>query len=323
MKILILGGTQFVGRHLTEVGLARGHEITLFHRGKTNPDLFPQAEHIHGDRDGQLDALDGLSWDVVIDTCGYVPRVVRQSVEKLQGVVHCYIFISTISVYADMDKTSHIDEHGSLQSLTDENTEAITGETYGGLKVLCERVVEDVMPGRGLIIRPGFIVGPFDHTQRFSYWLSRTAMGGEMLAPSSPAYTMQFIDGRDLAEWTIRMAEQKQTGIFNATGRPVRLGDILDSSQGQAGSDTQFTWVDEAFLQDNQVPMPLFAPSQYVGVHTVNSERAVNAGLKFRPLEDTLRDTYEWLATVENPLKAGLSPEREAELLRQWHESQH
>lgn len=322
MKILIIGGTQFVGRHLTEIALAQGHEVTHFNRGKTNPTLFPEVEKLQGDRDGNLKALENRIWDAVVDTCGYVPRVVRQSVELLKNAVNHYTFISSISVYPDLDTKVNEDENGNVLQLDDPTIEEITGETYGALKALCEKVVEVVMPHGALNIRPGFIVGPFDPTFRFSYWLSRMAMGGEMLAPSSPDYQVQFIDGRDLAAWILRMVEQQQTGTFNATGHPTRLGDILDISKAQAGSDTELTWVSSDFLKENEAQLPLWFPDEWVGVHRVNIQRAVDAGLTFRPVEDIIRDTYAWLNTikVDNPLKSGISREEEAKLLQKWHE---
>ncbi|KAB2905763.1 MAG: epimerase [Anaerolineae bacterium] len=319
MRILIIGGTRFVGRHMAEAALKRGHELTLFHRGKTNPGLFPEAEHLHGDRDGYLDALRSRSWDVVIDTSGYVPRVVRQSVEMLQGS-SLYIFISSISVYRDLDTKENEDENGALQTLEDATIEEITAQTYGALKALCEKVVQRVMPGQALVIRPGFVVGPEDHTFRFTYWPVRVSHGGDMLVP--PEFAMQFIDGRDLAEWTIDMAEKKQNGVFNATGYPVSLKKILETSQEITNSNIQFIPVNEEFLQENEVSLPLWFPSSWVGVNCVNIDRAVNAGLKFRPLADTLQDTLMWAKTLqgENLLVAGLTPEREIELLQKWQE---
>ncbi len=314
MKILMIGGTRFVGRHMTEAALKRGHDITLFHRGKTNPDVFPQVEHVYGDRDGQLEALKNRTWDVVIDTSGYVPRVVRQSVELLKEAVNRYIFISTISVYRDLETKAHEDENGALQTLSDETTEVITGETYGALKALCEKVVLDTLPT--LIIRPGLVVGPEDYTLRFTYWPMRVFYGGQMLIP--PEFKMQFIDARDLAEWTIQMAEQQQTGIFNATGQPVPLSDVLETSRILTGKEVQFVPVSEAFLQENEVSLPLWFPSSVVGVHTINVNRALNAGLQFHPLTDTIRDTLADGQQQENPLRAGLSLEQEAKLLQKW-----
>ncbi|MBZ0310345.1 MAG: NAD-dependent epimerase/dehydratase family protein [Anaerolineae bacterium] len=318
MKILMIGGTRFVGRHMAAAALKRGHDITLFHRGKTNPDVFPQVEYIYGDRDGQLEVLKNRTWDVVIDTSGYVPRVVRQSVELLRESVSRYIFISTISVYRDLDTRANEDENGALMTLADETTEVITPETYGALKALCEKVVMDTAPA--LIIRPGLVVGPEDYTLRFTYWPMRVSYGGQMLTP--PEFKMQFIDARDLAEWTIHMAEQQQTGIFNATGQPVPLSDVLETSRMLTGKEIQFIPVSESFLQEHEVNLPLWFPSSIVGVHTLNIQRALNAGLTFRPLADTIHDTLVDGQRQENPLRAGLSLEQEAELLQKWQSSQ-
>jgi 2'-hydroxyisoflavone reductase len=335
MKILIIGGTQFIGIAQVEIALARGHEVTIFNRGKTNADLFPQVEKLIGDRDGNLEALKGRRWDVVIDNCGYVPRVVKQSAELLSDAVDRYIFISSISVFADLTKPG-IDENSPLATLEDETTEVYMSEAYGGLKVLCEKVVEEAVPGRTLIIRPGLIVGPNDPTNRFTYWPARIAdtqrNGGEVLAPDSPEVGSQVIDSRDLGAWTIDMAEKKATGIYNATGPdyPLTLGKIFDTSKKISGSDVNFTWVSEEFLLEQKVEpfsqMPLWVPREMAGFDKVNVSKAINAGLKFRPLEDTIRDTLAWeterhaKAGENDPQleRAGLSPAREAELLAAW-----
>ncbi|MBZ0302858.1 MAG: NAD-dependent epimerase/dehydratase family protein, partial [Anaerolineae bacterium] len=227
MKILLLGGPKFLGRAVIDAALAAGHTVTMFNRGQTNPDLYPQVEKLYGDRDGQLDPLRGRSWDAVIDTCGYVPRVVRQSAELLAEAVGRYVFISTISVYEDIVGSS---EDSALAVLEDETTEEVSG-AYGGLKVLCERVVQGVYGDRALIIRPGLIVGPHDPTDRFTYWVTRTARGGRMLVPAASDYPMQVIDVRDLAEWTVRMVEGDMPGVYNATGpaEPLTMGEMLDT----------------------------------------------------------------------------------------------
>src|SRR5579872_4273010 len=217
MKLLILGGTVFLGRHIVEAALARGHEVTLFNRGQHNPDLFPEVEKLRGDRNGDLAALQGRQWDAAIDTSGFVPRVVRASAEALANAVKHYTFISSISVYADFTKLG-IDESSPVAKLVDESVEEVTGETYGGLKALCEQAAEEALPGKVLIVRPGLIVGPDDQTDRFTYWPYRVAQGGEMLAPGRPAHQEQFIDVRDLAQWIVRMVEAGKTGVYNATG---------------------------------------------------------------------------------------------------------
>src|SRR5512136_1410936 len=217
MNLLIIGGTRFVGRHLVEYALARGHTLTLFNRGQSNPDLFPRVEQLHGDRAADLSLLQDRSWDAVIDTCGYVPRIVRLSAQTLAGRTDRYVFISTVSVYAQ-DNPRGMDENAPLAALKDETIEEITSETYGGLKALCEKAVEAVYPNRALIIRPGLIVGPYDPTDRFTYWPWRTAQGGEVLAPGNPDQPQQIIDARDMARWIVQMVEAKRTGVFNAVG---------------------------------------------------------------------------------------------------------
>lgn len=324
MDILILGGPKFLGRATIDAALAAGHTVSVFNRGQTNADVYPNIEKLRGDRDGDLDALRGRQWDVVIDNSGYVPRIVRQSAELLAGSVGRYIFISTISVYRDFDQTG-IDEDYPLATLEDESVEEITGETYGGLKVLCERTVQDIYGERALVIRPGLIVGPHDPTNRFTYWVTRTAQGGDMLAPVSPEYDMQIIDVRDLTEWTIRMVEAGASGVYHATGPDTRLtlGKILETAQAVTGSDVNVIWADEAFLLENGVApwmdLPLWMPGD-VAVHKVSIDKAQAAGLTFRPLETTIRDTLAWAQTEPppDPLPAGITRQREADLLAAW-----
>ncbi len=332
MKLLILGGTIFVGRHLVEVAVAGGHEVTIFNRGQHNADLFesgPYAtvEKLRGDRDGQLDALRGRHWDAVIDTCGYIPRAVRLSAELLADQVQQYVFISSISAYADFSQPG-IDESSPVGRLADPTTEAVTGESYGPLKVLCEEAAEAAMAGRVLTIRPGLIVGPDDPTDRFTYWPVRVERGGAVLAPGSPQQQIQVIDVRDLAAWTIKMVEAGQNGIYNATGpaTPLTISELLHQCQAITGSDAQLTWVSEEFLQAQEVgafvELPLWVPAAEAGIEQVNCQKAIGAGLTFRPLADTIRDTLAWhhQRPVDHPLRAGLSPEREVELLTKWQQ---
>ncbi|WP_089717471.1 NAD-dependent epimerase/dehydratase family protein, partial [Candidatus Entotheonella palauensis] len=217
MQILMLGGTRFLGCHLVEAALNQGHEVTLFNRGQTHPGWFAQVERLQGDRDGDLSALEGRHWDAVIDTCGYVPRLVRASAELLAARVEHYTFISTASVYADPSRHG-MDEESPVGTLEDERLEDVNGNTYGPLKVLCEQAAEAAMPGRVLTIRSGLIVGPFDPSDRFTYWPVRIAQGGEVLAPAGPGKRIELIDVRDLAEWIVRMAGARATGIYNASG---------------------------------------------------------------------------------------------------------
>jgi 2'-hydroxyisoflavone reductase len=327
MNILILGGTRFLGRHLVEAALARGHTLTLFNRGRSNPGLFPAVETLHGDRDGDLSALAGRRWDAVIDTCGYLPRVVARSAELLAHAVGQYTFISSISVYSEPMQPG-ADERAPVGTLDDPTVEEVTGETYGPLKALCEQAAERALPGRTLTIRPGLIVGPHDPTDRFTYWPARVARGGEVLAPGKPGQPVQVIDARDLAEWNIRMVEQGASGLYNATGPAERLpmGELLQTCRAVSGSDARFVWVDEQFLLDAGVgpwvELPLWLPEQQGGeaLSSVNCARAISAGLSFRPLAETVRDTLEWDAARPQPIerRAGLDAEKEARVLEQW-----
>ena len=326
MQLLIIGGTRFLGRALVDEARAAGHTVTLFNRGRSNPELYPDVEQIHGDRDGGLEALAGRRWDAVIDTCGYVPRVVGAAAGFLAGAVEHYTFISSLSVYAD-PLPSGADEAAPLATITDETVEEITGETYGALKALCERAATEGMGGRALLVRSGLIVGPHDGSDRFNYWPARVARGGEVLAPESPDYGTQFIDVRDLAQWTLRATEHRLTGPYNVTGpeRPLPLGRLLDAARDISSSDARFTWVDEPFLIAQGVApfieMPLWVPAEAEGFNNFAIDRALAAGLTFRPVEETIRDTLAWLATrpADHEWRAGLSAEREAELLRLWH----
>jgi 2'-hydroxyisoflavone reductase len=309
VNLLIIGGTVFLGRHLVEAAQARGHRVTLFNRGQHNPELFPEVEKLRGNRDGDLGALAGRRWDAVIDTCGYYPRVVRQSAELLAGAVERYAFISTISVFVD-ESLHRQDESGRVGMLEDETIETITGASYGPLKALCERAVEQALPGRALIVRPGLIVGPHDPTDRFTYW---------------PALT-QIVDVRDLAEWTVRAVEAGATGPYNAAGpeQPLSMGVVLDTCRASAGSDARFTWVPQDFLLAREVApfmeMPLWVPEAEEGLMDVDCGKAIGAGLTFRPLETTVRDTLAWDATrAPGERRAGMKPEREQALLAEWH----
>jgi 2'-hydroxyisoflavone reductase len=327
MRLLILGGTRFVGRHLVRAALERDHEVTLFNRGQSNPGLFPEVTELVGDRDGHLDALASGSWDAVIDTCGYLPRVVRASVELLRGAVPHYTFISSISVYENLN-VAGVDETAPLATISDDMTEEITGETYGALKALCEQVVADEYGDAALIIRPGLIAGPYDPTDRFTYWPMRVDRGGEVLAPGDPENLVQIIDARDLASWTIAMVERGAAGVYNATGpdTPLSFADMLATCQSVARSNGTFTWVAEEFLlaQDAQpwIELPLWLPGEEgVGFGAVNVERAIADGLRFRPLAATVADTLNWAEQLpaDHTWRAGLAPEKEAALLEAWH----
>ncbi len=326
MKLLILGGTAFLGQHLVEAARARGHTVTLFNRGQTNPDLFPDVERLRGNRDGDLTALESRRWDAVIDTSGYVPRVVRASAELLAQAVEHYTFISSLSVYASFS-TPDFDENAPVGKLSIEPVEEVTGETYGPLKALCEQAAEAAMPGRALNIRPGLLVGPHDPTDRFTYWPHRVARGGRVLAPGNPERLVQFIDARDLAVWTLHMVETGRTGTYHATGPdyPLTIGHLLETCKAASGSKAHIVWVKESCLLDGGVipwtELPLWLPendASYVSFMRVNCSKAFAAGLTFRPLAETVRDTLAWDATrpAEREWHAGLKPEREAHLLQ-------
>jgi 2'-hydroxyisoflavone reductase len=324
MKILMIGGTRFLGRHLVNAARSRGHVVTLFNRGQSNPNLFLQVDKIHGDREKDLDKLTGQHWDVVIDTCGYFPRIVRMAAEALKDKVEHYVFLSSISVYADFTKIG-INESDPVGKIEDESMEEITGESYGPLKVLCEKAVQDVFGIRSLIIRPGLIVGPHDPTDRFTYWPVRVARGGEVLAPDRPEVLTQVIDVRDLAKFAIDLIEQNVSDVFNATGpdHDLSFGRLLDTCKLIGNSDAKFTWAPLEFLTEHKVApwsdLPAWLPDrgEDAGFARVDISKALNAGLKFTSLEETVHDTLEWANSrpVDHEWKAGLKPEREKELL--------
>jgi nucleoside-diphosphate-sugar epimerase len=323
VRILILGGTLFVGRHLVEAALERGHEVTLFNRGQTDPGLYPDLETRHGDRaGGDLESLREGTWDAVFDTSARVPRWVREAATLLADRVGHYSFVSSCSVYSDTTLPG-TNESSPVHTLEDETTEEITSaDVYGGLKVLCERELERTLPGRSLSARAGLIVGPYDRSGRFTYWVHRIARGGDVLAPEPRAQPVQLIHGRDLADWLLDMAEKGETGVYNATGpeSPLTMERLLDEIVADTGSDAHLIWVDEDYLVENGVEawsdLPLWlAPGgnpEVANFLAVDITRAVTAGLKFRPLARTIRDTLEHADTSP---EAGLDEARERELL--------
>jgi 2'-hydroxyisoflavone reductase len=327
MKLLIIGGTRFVGRHLVEQALARGHTLTLFNRGQSNPDLFPQVEQLHGDRAVDLALLKHRAWDAVVDTCGYLPRLVRLSAQALAGQIERYVFISTVSVYAD-DNPRGMDEDAPLATLKNEAAEEVTGETYGGLKVLCEKAVKEAYSDRALIIRPGLVIGPYDPTDRFTYWPWRVAQGGEVLAPGNPDQPVQVIDARDLAQWIVRMAEEKRAGIFNAVGPDYVLTTrrMLEACVAVCNPQARLAWVGESFLLEHKVEpwseMPVWLPEKESALDTCSNARAIAAGLKFHSIEETIRDTLAWarMRSTDHTWRAGMTAEREAKLLHAWNQ---
>ena len=324
MRILIIGGTRFLGRHLVESALERNHEVTLFNRGKTNPDLFPQLETIVGDREQDVNKLGGRIWDAVIDVAGYVPRIVRLSAEVLKENVSRYVFISSVSVYENFKKAG-IDESYPVGKIEDETIEEINGETYGPLKALCEQTVQEIYGERALIVRPGLIVGPHDPTDRFTYWPVRVARGGDVLAPQKPEAAIQIVDVRDLSDFIIKLIQDHASGTYHATGPNYELtiGELLEVSKQITGSNAAFKWASVDFLNQHKVEswsdMPTWVPDdeEGVGFSRMDVSKAIAAGLTFRPLEETVRDTLEWAQSrpADHPWRAGLTAEREAEVL--------
>jgi len=326
LQILILGGTRFLGRHLVEAALAQGHEVTLFHRGQTNPDVFPQLEHIRGDRTRDLAPLRARRWDIVLDTCGYTPRAVHEGAQQLADATEHYTFISTISVYRQ-PLASGTDETAAASILADHaSREEVTLENYGELKVLCEGAVQEVFPGRSLIIRAGLLVGPYDPTDRFPYWIRRIAAGGDVVAPLPATRPVQFIHARDISDWIIRMVEGRRSGVYNATGpaRPLSMEALLTTIRETLGTASTLAWVPEGFLLEQGVSpwadLPLWLPSAQNAFMEVSIERAFAAGLSVQPLEQTVREIHEWQTALNgaSTQSAGLSREREAAVLTAW-----
>ena len=321
MTILFLGGTSFLGRAAVEVLLGRGHEVTLFTRGRTNPDLFPEAKHVHGDR--SVDPLPGGTWDAVVDTSGYLPAVVQRSAEALRDSVERYLFVSSISVYADLGRGPT--EESPRAELGDLPADELmpTYENYGALKALCEDAVTEVYGERTIVIRPGLIVGPHDPTGRFTYWPHRVARGGEFVVPAPPDAQIQFVDARDLARWLVGLLERGATGTYNATHPGTTWRELVDSCLGVTGADASPVWIDGAWLAERgvgqwmELPLWLHEPDA-VGMMDADVSRALDAGLTLRPVDDVVRATLELAATTDD---AGLQPEREAELLRAWRPS--
>ena len=320
MKILFLGGTKFLGRAAVEAALERGHKVTLFTRGETNPDLFPSAEKLRGDRTEDLSALDERTWDAAVDTSGYLPGVVRRSAEALTDSVDRYLFVSSISAYATFSDGPAEDapraELGDMPS-----DEMLPGyENYGALKALCEDAVWDVFSDRAIVVRPGLIVGPYDPTGRFTYWPHRVARGGEVVVPAPPERSVQFVDARDLGAWMVSVVEGGESGAFNATRRGVPWAEVIDTAVRVTGSDAAPVWIPDEFLLQHEVgewmelPMWLADP-EWVGMNRADVSRAEAAGLTHRPLEETMRGSLEEAETTDD---AGMKPERERELIEAW-----
>jgi len=331
-RVLILGGTGFIGPHFVDALQAGGHRITLFNRGKRDPEAKSGVEQLLGDRNDNLESLKGRDWDVVIDNSGYTPKQVELSTSLLREHAKHYIFISSIAVY-DNSQDPPIDESHKLAAIGDMRTDKLEGDNYGALKVLCEGVVQKSYGKRANIIRPTYICGPGDTSDRFTYWPFRVAQGGEMLAPGTPDDPVQFIDVRDLADFVRTSVEKKVVGTFNLCTPPrwATMGKLLEASRRVTGADTKFTWASPAFLLEHKAidpdsmwasqEIPIWAPptGASVGHSLMASARAEAKGLKFRSLETTIRDTLEWQKgrpAEKQKLRSGLSPEREAELLK-------
>jgi 2'-hydroxyisoflavone reductase len=326
VRLLVIGGARFSGRALSELALERGHEVTLFHRTPT--DLMPEAEHVIGDRDQGVDALAGRRFDAVVDTCGYVPRAVRASAGLLADS-GWYGFISSLSAHPE-DLPPGANEDSPIFEPPFPDTEDVTDETYGPLKVACEREVTEAFGDRACVIRPGFIVGPNDPTDRFTYWVRRGAAGGEMIAPAPADYGLQWVDARDLAAFVLSLAEHATPGVYGVVDRAptMTLGDVIGEAAAAAGASTDVEWVDEAFIaeafageeagDDPHEAFPLWWP-EAPGFHAFDPSRAFGAGLECRPPVETVRDTLEWDRDREQePMQAGLSAERERALLDAW-----
>lgn len=330
LKALILGGTGFIGPHFVHALTEAGHTVTLFNRGKRDPDARQGVEQLLGDRNDNLEALEGRDWDVVIDNSGYTPGQVKRSTALLEKQVKQYIFISSIAVYDDFQDPPILESH-KLTSIGDMPQDKLADGNYGALKVLCEKVVVDAFGKKAAIIRPTYICGPGDFSDRFTYWPFRVAKGGEMLAPGTPDDPIQFIDVRDLADFVTLCVERRTAGIFNLVTPPrwATMGKLLETSKKVTGANTSFKWASTAFLMENKAieegmwasqEIPIWAPpsGQSLGHGLVSSAAAEKKGLKYRPLETTIRETLEWQKTrpeEKQKLKSGLSEERERELL--------
>lgn len=327
--LLVLGGTGFLGPHVVDAALAQGWKVTLFNRGKTNPGLFPDLEKLHGDRDGKLQELEGRRWRAVIDTSGYVPRIVRQSAELLAPNVAHYVFVSSISAYADFSKLGLTEEHPAAV-LEDPKTEDIMA-AYGALKAACEAAVEEALPRRTVNVRAGYIVGPRDPSDRFTYWPARVDQGGEVLAPGTPEDPIQVIDVRDLAKWMIGALENDHMGVYNLCGPSIPIGSMLAACQAHAREPSSLQWVDKEFLKaqggEAGLNLPIWVPPGepgFEGFAQVSAQKAIDTGLTTRPISETVLATLEWWR--EQPedrrtkMRAGITREREAELLALWKE---
>jgi 2'-hydroxyisoflavone reductase len=325
MRILMIGGTRFVGRHIVDAALAAGHDVTVFHRGQTGPDLFPQIERRIGDRNGDLAELAEGSWDATVDTCAYVPRHVTSLADALGDRGGRYLLISSVSAYATPEAPGY-DEGSPLLELDDPTVEEVTGETYGGLKVLCERTAVDRFGPGTVIVRPTYVVGPDDYTWRFPWWVQRLARGGEVLAPGPADAPAQVIDARDMASWIVGLLERGESGPFHAVSPPppFSFADQLEAIRSAVAPEgTTLTWVDadvlvKEGLDDGTLPLWSGADPSAL-IMAADPGAALATGLRLRPLGETIRDTLGWLREQKQPDQPGLDPDREADLLARWH----
>jgi 2'-hydroxyisoflavone reductase len=325
MKVLVIGGTHFVGRAFVEAATAAGHEVTIFHRGRSEPAGLPDVEHVHGDRNDDLDQLAGRSWDAALDTCAYLPRSVRVAADVLSGAVAHYTLVSTLSVHPE-DLPAGSREDAPMHEPPFPATAELTLETYGPLKVACEQEAQDGFAGRCLVVRPGYIVGPRDPSDRFTYYVRRAAGGGEMLAPGPPDAPLQVLDVRDLAAFMLDRIEQRAVGVYGTVGpsEPITMRDLLETTREVSGADTSFVWVAEGFLHargdEAYEWFPMWEP-QYPGAHTYDAGKARGDGLRTRSFADTVADTLAWDEERGRPtLRGGLTPAKERELLVAWRE---
>jgi 2'-hydroxyisoflavone reductase len=324
MRILMIGGTRFIGKHVVTAALEAGHEVTVFHRGQTGADLFPEIEHRTGDRNGDLSALAEGSWDATVDTCAYVPRQVQSLADALGERAGHYLLVSSVSAYATPERRA-FGEDAPLAELDDPTVEEVTNETYGGLKVLCERAAVDRFGPRTLLVRPTYVVGPDDYTWRFPWWVARLARGGEVLAPGPADAPSQLIDVRDMGAWMVGLLDRDESGAFHGVGPSATFtwGEQLETiAAAVAPAGTSLTWVDDKFLLDQQIgetDFPLWSGGDPdVLSMTADPSAALATGLTLRPLDETVRDTLAWTRTVEQPAEPGLGADRETELLAQW-----
>ncbi len=336
-SILVMGGTAFLGPEIVHAAQARGWTITLFNRGKTNPGLFKDLEQIHGDRNVEtdLDTLKDRTWDAVFDTSAYFPKQVDALAARLAPHTGQYVFISTISVFGDTSKP--LDESGAVGKVDPQvaanvtSMKQVTGELYGPLKALCEAAAMKGFAGKATVIRPGLIVGPGDPSDRFTYWPVRFDRGGEVFAPGTPDDPVQLIDVRDLGDWAVRTAADGTLGLFNATGpkSTLGIGRMLDACNKAAGKGATITWADVEFLAAQKVSawsdMPVWVPpvDDTAGFAKIDCRKAIAKGLTFRSIDETAADTLKWWRTLPEErrakTRAGITPEREKELLAAWH----